>query len=139
MSPDKQYILNISDMSVAKVETDIPMEEEINEENVQEECKAPSEDAEAALETKREGFTSENFKIELNNLPKFFSVGQAKKLFKNLGLQAHKFKPVGHNARYMFVNFSNEEDRRKAVDKLNGFKASTIFMSKRSRMRLFEG
>ena len=104
-SPDTQYILNISDMSVAKVETDIPMDEETNQENVQEECKAPSEDVEAAVEIKREGFTSENFKIELNNLPKFFSVGQAKKLFKNLGLQAHKFKPVGHNARYMFVNF----------------------------------
>jgi len=119
-------------MSVAKVETDIPMEEETNEENVQEECKAPSEDVEAAVEIKREGFTSENFKIELNNLPKFFSVGQAKKLFKNLGLQAHKFKPVGHNARYMFVNFSNEDDRRKAVDKLNGFKV------KGNKLRAFD-
>ena len=118
----------ISDMSAANVETDVQMEEENNEKKVQEECQAPSEDAENAVEIKREGFTSENFKIELNNLPKFFSVGQAKKLFKNLGLQVHKFKPVGHNARYMFINFKNDEDRRKAVNKLNGFKAS-IFMS----------
>jgi len=70
----------------------------------------------------REGFTSEIFKIEMNNLPKFFSVGQAKKLFKKLGLEVHKFKPVGHNARYMFVNFANEDDRSKAIEKLNGFK-----------------
>ena len=54
----------------------------------------------------RKGFTSENFKIEVNGLPKFFGVGEAKKLFKKLGLRAHKFKPVGgHNAKYMFVNF----------------------------------
>ena len=48
--------------------------------------------------------------------------GQAKKLFKKLGLEVHKFKPVGHNARYMFVNFANEDDRSKAIEKLNGFK-----------------
>ena len=47
---------------------------------------------------------------------------QAKKLFKKLGLEVHKFKPVGHNARYMFVNFANEDDRSKAIEKLNGFK-----------------
>ena len=77
---------------------------------------------EETVETQRVGFSSENFKIEINNLPKFFSVGQAKKLLKNkLQLNPHKFKPVGKNAKYMFVNFANEEDRNQAIEKLNGF------------------
>lgn len=114
---------------MSDVETEIPMEQ--SSENVDQKC--PPEGSESV---KREGFTSEIFKIELNNLPKFFSVGQVKKLFKNLGLQVHKFKPVGHNARYMFVNFACEEDRRKAVDKLNGFKARhTIKLHRKSSKR----
>ena len=71
----------------------------------------------------RKGFTSENFKIEVNGLPKFFGVGEAKKLFKKLGLRAHKFKPVGgHNAKYMFVNFSDNDEKMRAIKMLDGFK-----------------
>ena len=75
------------------------------------------------LQDQRTGFTSENFKIEVNGLPKFFGVGEAKKLFKKLQLKAHKFKPVGGaNSRYMFVNFANEEDKMSAIKALDGFK-----------------
>ena len=74
-------------------------------------------------EHQRTGFTSENFKIEVNGLPKFFGVGEAKKLFKKLGLKAHKFKPVGgHNAKYMFVNFSDNDEKIRAIKMLDGFK-----------------
>ena len=38
-------------------------------------------------------------------------------------LNSHKFKPVGGaSARYMFVNFSNEEDKNQAIKILDGFK-----------------
>lgn len=75
------------------------------------------------LQEQRKGFTSENFKIEVNGLPKFFGVGEAKKLFKKLKLNSHKFKPVGGaSARYMFVNFSNEEDKNQAIKILDGYK-----------------
>ena len=74
-------------------------------------------------EDQRKGFTSENFKIEIKGLPRFFSIGQAKKLFQKLGLKPHKFKPVGgRNARYMFVNFSNESEKLRAIKTLDGFK-----------------
>ena len=70
----------------------------------------------------RKGFTSENFKIEVNGLPKFFGVGEAKKLFKKLKLKAHKFKPVGgSNSHYMFVNFSNDDEKNHAIKVLDGY------------------
>jgi len=67
-------------------------------------------------------FTSEVFKIEVQGLPRFFGVGQAKKIFNNkLNLKTHKIKPCGPNANYMFINFKNEEDREHAVRVLDGY------------------
>ena len=63
---------------------------------------------------------SEEFKIEINGLPKFFGVGDAKKLFARNKLSFHKMKPCGRGANYMFVNFKNEEDREKAIAVLDG-------------------
>ena len=77
----------------------------------------------------RTGFTSENFKIEVNGLPKFFGIGESKKLFRKLGLKAHKFKPVGgKNARYMFVNFSDEEEKLRAIKVLDGLKLKGSYL-----------
>ena len=42
------------------------------------------------LLTKREGFTSEVFKIEVKNLPKYFGVGQMKKFLGKMQLKFHK-------------------------------------------------
>ena len=49
--------------------------------------------------SERTTFTSEVFKIEMQGIPKFFSVSQAKKMLLNLGLQPHKIKPCGQGAR----------------------------------------
>lgn len=68
----------------------------------------------------RTGFTSEEFKIELNGLPKFFGIGQAKKLLRSKGVDYHKIKPAGKNMTYLFVNFKDEELREKAIAILNG-------------------
>ena len=78
----------------------------------------------------RIGFTSEEFKIELNGLPKFFSVGDAKKLFARNNLSYHKVKPCGRGATYMFVNFKNEEDRDKAIAVLDGQKGKHLKLLK---------
>ena len=83
--------------------------------------KIMSEEIEQSL-NERKGFSSESFKIEIQNLPKFFGIGQIKKvLIKKLNLKPHKLKPVGSGAKYMFVNFSNEEDREEAIAKLDGY------------------
>ena len=49
---------------------------------------------EAAADTRGEKlFSSDDFKIEVQNLPKYFGVGQLKKLFNNkLKLNTHKLK-----------------------------------------------
>ena len=75
----------------------------------------------------RVGFTSEEFKIEINGLPRFFGVSDAKKLFARNQLSYHKMKPCGKGATYMFVNFKNEEDREKAIAVLDGQKGEYIY------------
>ncbi|KAK3576133.1 hypothetical protein CHS0354_043100 [Potamilus streckersoni] len=70
--------------------------------------------------TKRAGFTSEIFKIELLNMPKRFGFGELKKKLFNLGLKPVKLKAQGKN--FTFVTFRCEEDRESALQMLNGFK-----------------
>ena len=66
-------------------------------------------------------FSSENFKIEVNNLPKFCGHAQMKKLFGHkLKLSYHKLKPCGPGKNYMFICFKNEEDKEKALTVING-------------------
>eukprot|EP00088_Acartia_fossae_P050337 TRINITY_DN5634_c0_g2_i2.p1 TRINITY_DN5634_c0_g2~~TRINITY_DN5634_c0_g2_i2.p1 ORF type:complete len:664 (-),score=136.75 TRINITY_DN5634_c0_g2_i2:71-2062(-) len=65
-------------------------------------------------------FTSEIFKIEIQNLPRFYGIGQMKKLLnQKLKLNSCKLKPVGKT--FMFACFRNEEDRQKALSVLDGF------------------
>ena len=67
-------------------------------------------------------FSSEDFKIEVQNLPRFFGMGQMKKLFTNkLKLNPHKLKPCGPKANFMYICFKNEEDKQKALVVLDGF------------------
>lgn len=82
-------------------------------------------DAEAVETTlnQRVGFSSEQFKIEIQNLPRFYGMGQVKKLLiKKLNLKPHKLKPCGPGTKWMFVNFANEEDREAAIAKIDGMK-----------------
>ena len=94
----------------------IPMDEtkvEIETEASNGDSKMEEDPAEEAVS--KSEFTSEVFKVEINGLPKFFGVGQMKKLFGKFKLNYHKIKPAGRNASYMFVNFTNEADREKAI------------------------
>jgi len=67
-------------------------------------------------------FRSDDFKIEVQNLPRFFGIGQLKKLFnKKLKLNAHKIKPCGPGSTYLYVCFKNEEDKQHAIKTLDGY------------------
>ena len=67
-------------------------------------------------------FSSEDFKIEVQNLPRFCGHSQLKKLFSNkLKLNFHKLKPCGPKANYMYICFKNEEDKEKAIMVIDGF------------------
>ncbi|CAF0956084.1 unnamed protein product [Rotaria sordida] len=68
----------------------------------------------------RDEYTSERFKLELNNLPKYFGFGDLKKKLKLLGVNFVKIK-VPKSATHAYVNFRNEEDREKGLKLLNGW------------------
>ena len=94
---------------------------EVDSNGSSQEEKIASGDVEQSL-NQRQGFSSEQFKIEIQNLPKFFGIGQIKKiLVKKLQVKPHKLKPVGPKATYMFMNFANEIDREDAIAKLDGY------------------
>ncbi|XP_047029740.1 uncharacterized protein LOC124637375 [Helicoverpa zea] len=90
-----------------QVKDDVP-----NEEKVQEEY--------AYLD--RGGFSSEKFKIELRGLPKFYGIAELKKLMNNkLGLNTSKIKRPKHGSHWLYACFQNDEERKKAIEALNGF------------------
>ncbi|KAG5667781.1 hypothetical protein PVAND_015751 [Polypedilum vanderplanki] len=80
-------------------------------------------DTEEYAYLKNSGFTSELYKIEVKNLPKFYGHAEIKKLFSTtLGLNSNKIKIPRRNCPFGFVCFRNEEDRQKAIEILNGYK-----------------
>ncbi|XP_074636247.1 tRNA (uracil-5-)-methyltransferase homolog A-like isoform X1 [Acropora palmata] len=98
------------------------------EEKVGEEATANDEPDEEEAEsdpyfyTKRDEFTSEIYKIELQNLPKKCGYKQFKKMIANrLNVRPVKVKlPPG--ASHAYVTFRNEEERRLAIRSLSGHK-----------------
>ncbi|CAF4566389.1 unnamed protein product [Rotaria sp. Silwood2] len=68
----------------------------------------------------RDEYTSERFKLELNNLPKYFGFGDLKKKLKLLGVNFVKIK-VPKSATHAYVNFRNEEDRENGLKLLTGW------------------
>lgn len=84
---------------------------------------APAEESDVYAYTRREEFTSENFKIELRGLPRYFHVGQLKKLLnETLDLNAHKVKPAGKAKCWAYITFRDEAGRGKALAALQGYK-----------------
>jgi hypothetical protein len=81
-------------------EQEIPVEEDVSDEEVNN--RLSQEEVGATRQT----FTSENFKIALENLPNFCGIGQMKKFINGkLKLNAHKLKPCGPKRDFMFVCF----------------------------------
>ncbi|CAH2208400.1 jg24958 [Pararge aegeria aegeria] len=70
----------------------------------------------------RGGFSSENFKIELRGLPKFYGIAELKKLMNNkLGLNTSKIKRPKNGSHWLYACFQNDEERTKAIAALNGY------------------
>ncbi|XP_072029493.1 tRNA (uracil-5-)-methyltransferase homolog A-like isoform X2 [Amphiura filiformis] len=102
--------------------------------NVESEPSTSTEDAEVKGEsasepvtdpyhyTKGEEFTSEIFKIEIKNLPRYFGFSQLKKMLVKLQLNPKKLKAMkGRNGNFGFVTFNCEEDKQKALKVLDGY------------------
>ncbi|XP_061674603.1 tRNA (uracil-5-)-methyltransferase homolog A [Syngnathoides biaculeatus] len=68
---------------------------------------------------KQDLFTSEIFKVEIRNLPKFIGFNDLKKFLAKHGLNPHKIKLFGKHT-FAFVTFKNEEERNKAVKMVHG-------------------
>lgn len=74
-------------------------------------------------QNKPDEFSSENFKIELGGLPKYYPLSQLKKLLNaSLQLDPHRVKPGGMGRNVAYVNFKDAETRFKAITILNGYK-----------------
>jgi len=81
-------------------EQEMPVEEDVSDEEVNRQLSQ-----EERGET-RQTFSSENFKISLQNLPNFCRIGQMKKFInQKLKLNAHKLKPCGPTRDFMFICF----------------------------------
>ena len=103
--------------AVSKEEGDLMVEEAPDDIGGAEE---PMDENQAAIPEKL--FSSDDFKIEVQNLPRYFGMGQLKKLFNNkLKLNTHKLKPCGPGKNYMYICFKNSEDQEKALVVLDGF------------------
>ncbi|XP_022185455.2 tRNA (uracil-5-)-methyltransferase homolog A isoform X1 [Nilaparvata lugens] len=71
---------------------------------------------------KRQDFTSEKFKIEIRGLPKFYGIGELKKLLNvKLKLGSNKIKPPKRGSHWVYVCFRSEEDREEALKAIDGF------------------
>ncbi|KFO72320.1 tRNA (uracil-5-)-methyltransferase A, partial [Cuculus canorus] len=64
-------------------------------------------------------FTSEIYKVEIQNLPKYIGFNDVKKFLAKYGLSPHKIKLFGKQT-FAFVTFKCEEDRDKAMKVLHG-------------------
>lgn len=64
-------------------------------------------------------FTSEIFKVEIRNLPKFTGFNDLKKFLAKQNLNPHKIKLFGKQT-FAFVTFKNEEERDKAMKMVHG-------------------
>ncbi|KAF7278763.1 hypothetical protein GWI33_007996 [Rhynchophorus ferrugineus] len=72
---------------------------------------------------KRGDFSSENYKIEIKNLPKFYGIREFKKLLNDkLKLNSNKIKIPRQNSPYAFVCFRNDIDRDNAINVISKFK-----------------
>lgn len=70
----------------------------------------------------RADFTSEKFKIEIRGLPKFYGIGELKKLLNDkLKLGSNKVKPPARGSYWVYVCFRSEEERQNALVALNGY------------------
>lgn len=78
----------------------------------------------------RNEFTSERFKIEVRGLPKYYGIGEFKKLLNDkLKLSTTKLKPPARGSRWIYICFRTEEDKKKALEVLSGYNWKNSILS----------
>ena len=69
----------------------------------------------------RDGFSSEKYKIEIRGMPKYYGIGEFKKLLTvKLGVNLCKVKPPRRGSGWLYVCFRSIEHRDQAISLLNG-------------------
>ncbi|XP_073980075.1 tRNA (uracil-5-)-methyltransferase homolog A isoform X2 [Rhodnius prolixus] len=69
----------------------------------------------------KNGFTSEKFKIEIRGLPKYYGMGELRKLLNvKLKLNCNKVKSPGNRSKWVYACFRSEEEKGVALEKLSG-------------------
>ncbi|KAJ6656513.1 hypothetical protein lerEdw1_003638 [Lerista edwardsae] len=101
------------------------MEETVPEKEIKEDA-GKDHNAENATDTsnmyryiKDDLFTSEIYKVEIQNLPRYIGFNEVKKFLAKYGLNPHKIKLLGKQT-FAFVTFKSEEERDKAMKVLHG-------------------
>ncbi|KAK2522902.1 Trmt2a [Columba guinea] len=79
----------------------------------------PAESPDVYRYIKGDLFTSEIYKVEIQNLPKYIGFNDVKKFLAKYGLNPHKIKLFGKQT-FAFVTFKSEEERDKAMRVLHG-------------------
>ncbi|KAF2977377.1 hypothetical protein EK904_006284, partial [Melospiza melodia maxima] len=79
----------------------------------------PAEGPDVYRYIKGDLFTSEIYKVEIQNLPKYIGFNDVKKFLAKYGLNPHKIKLFGKQT-FAFVTFKSEEERDKAMRVLHG-------------------
>lgn len=75
-------------------------------------------------------FTSEIFKVEIQNLPKYIGFNDLKKFLNKHGTNPHKIK-LFNKQMFAFVTFKNQEERDKAMKTVHGMQWKSKVLSVR--------
>lgn len=75
-------------------------------------------------------FTSEIFKVEIQNLPKYIGFNDLKKFLNKHGINPHKIK-LFSKQMFAFVTFKNQEERDKAMKSVHGMQWKSKVLSVR--------
>uniref|UniRef100_A0A673J785 tRNA (uracil(54)-C(5))-methyltransferase n=1 Tax=Sinocyclocheilus rhinocerous TaxID=307959 RepID=A0A673J785_9TELE len=79
---------------------------------------------------KEDLFTSEIFKVEIQNLPKYIGFNDLKKFLNKHGINPHKIK-LFSKQMFAFVTFKNQEERDKAMKAVHGMQWKSKVLSVR--------
>uniref|UniRef100_A0A8C2BPF8 tRNA (uracil(54)-C(5))-methyltransferase n=1 Tax=Cyprinus carpio TaxID=7962 RepID=A0A8C2BPF8_CYPCA len=109
--------------------------DDIIEENNQENPPATAAEGEGAAGgvyryIKGDLFTSEIFKVEIQNLPKYIGFNDLKKFLNKHGINPHKIK-LFSKQMFAFVTFKNQEERDKAMKAVHGMQWKSKVLSVR--------
>ncbi|XP_053276283.1 tRNA (uracil-5-)-methyltransferase homolog A [Pleuronectes platessa] len=115
----------LADTPPSKEETPDVLPQDSSTDGVKSDVKAGEDESEATADQsayryiKEDLFTSEIYKVEIRNLPKFVGFNDLKKFLARHGLNPHKIKLFGKHL-FAFVTFKNEEERDKAMKMVHG-------------------